>query len=358
MNTIGGQRNSEDGGAVKRLLRGLVSHSSSRRAAVLAGALFLVGAAATPRPAQAAIVERVVAVVGERPVLLSELRQRARPHLYRIVMSTQNASQQAAAESEMFRELLTRIIDERLEEQAADKAHLTVTPEEVDNGIRQVAAQARLDPKQLVAEAKRQGLTEQDYRDEIRRQVLEGKLIQLRVRGRVRVTEQDARAAYNTYVKDLAQQSPVELRILVLSIPPGTSQQTAAARVTLAEELSRRARSGEDFCELVLQYSDDPSTKNTCGSRGPVPLQALFPELQDVARTQKPGETSAPIVFKDPTGQQAVLVVQSIASQGKAPPFDEVKEQMMERAYIEATERQRKQWLQELRRGVYIDVRL
>jgi len=31
---------------------------------------------------------------------------------------------------------------------------------------------------------------------------------------------------------------------------------------------------------------------------------------------------------------------------------------MLERAYVEATERQRKQWLQELRQGVYIDVRL
>ena len=339
-------------GTVKRFLRGLLAPAS------LAGAAFLTTAAVVPRPAEAAIVERVVAVVGERPILLSELRQRARPHLFRIAMSTQNPSQQAAAESEMFRELLTRLIDERLEEQAADKAHLTVTPEEVDNGIRQVAAQARLDPKQLIAEAKRQGLSEQDYRDEIRRQVLEGKLIQLRVRGRVRVTDQDARNAYNNYVRDLAQQSPVDLRILVLSIPPGSSQQTATARVTLAEELSRRARAGEDFCELVLEYSDDPSTKNTCGSRGPVPLQALFPELQEVARTQAPGETSAPIVFKDPTGQQAVLVVQTVATQGKAPPFEQVKEQMMERAFVEATERQRKQWLQELRRGVYIDVRL
>ena len=332
--------------------------ASSARVAALGAAVFSVLAAAVPGQADAAIVERIVAVVGERPILLSELRQRARPHLYRIAASTQNASQQAAAESEMFRELLTRLIDERLEEQAADKAHLTVTPDEVDNGIRQVAAQARLDPKQLVSEAKRQGLTEQDYRDEIRRQVLEGKLIQLRVRGRVRVTDQDARSTYNAYVKDLAQQSPVDLRILVLSIPPGTSQQTAQARVTLAEELSRRAKAGDDFCDLVLQYSDDPSTKQTCGSRGPVPLNALFPELQDVARTQKPGETSAPIVFKDPTGQQAVLVVQTVATQGAAPPFERVKDQMMERAFVEATEKQRKMWLMELRRGVYIDVRL
>ena len=277
---------------VKHLLRRSVA--TCARACVLAGAVFVGATAVAPRPAEAAIVERIVAVVGERPILLSELRQRARPHLVRIALSTQNPSQQAAAESEMFRELLTRLIDERLEEQAADKAHLTVTPEEVDNGIRQVAAQARIDPKQLVAEAKRQGLTEQDYRDEIRRQVLEGKLIQLRVRGRVRVTDQDARSTYNTFVKEMGQQSSVDLRILVVSIPPGASQQTATARVVLAEELSRRGNAGEDFCQLVLEYSDDPSTKHSCGSRGPMALSMLLPELQEVAKHQKPGETSAP----------------------------------------------------------------
>lgn len=311
-----------------------------------------------PKTAEASIVERIVAVVGERPILLSELRLRARPFLYRIAQQTQNATQQAAAESEVFRDVLTRLIDERLEEQAADKAHLTVTPEEVDNGIRQVAQQARLDPKQLIAEAKRSGLTEQDYRDEIRRQVLEGKLIQLRVRGRVRVTEQDARAYYTRYARDMAQQQPVDLRILVLIIPGGSSQQTQNARMALGEEISRRGNAGESFCDLVTNYSDDQRTKPTCGSNGPVPLHMLQPELQQVATTLKPGEVSAPILFRDPTGNQAVLVVQVNNTQAKAPPYDQVKDQMMERAFVEATERQRKLWLQELRRGIYIDVRL
>lgn len=345
--------------------RGVHLHSRSSGRAAGARGLGVVGllgvalaSLTTASPSEAAIVERIVAVVGERPILLSELRQRARPHLYRIAAATQNPSQAAAAESDMFRELLSRLIDERLEEQAADKAHLTVTPEEVDNGIRQVAAQARIDPRQLVAEAKRQGLTEQDYRDEIRRQVLEGKLIQLRVRGRVRVTEQDARASYNAWMKEMASQSPVEPRILVLTIPPGATQQTAAARVALGEELSRRGKAGEDFCQLVVDYSDDTATKTTCGSRGAVPLQALFPELQEIAKRQKPGEVSSPLVFRDPTGQQAVLVVQMASTHTAPPPFDEVKEQMMERAFVDATERQRKAWLEELRRGMYVDVRL
>lgn len=311
------------------------------------------------RPADASIVERVVAVVGERPILLSELRQRARPMLLRIAATTKNATEQAAQESEMFRELLNRLIEERLEESAADKAHIGVSPEEVDNGIRQVAAQARLDARQLIAEAKRQGLSEQDYRDEIRRQVLEGKLIQLRVRGRVRVSEQDARSTYNRVVKETSEQQPTDLRILVLQVAAGSSQETVAARMALGEEISRRGKAGEDFCELVRTYSNNPQTKNTCGSSGAIPLRMLLPELQSLATTLAAGEVSSPVMFQDPAGQQAVLVVQqSTQPQTKVPPFEQIKEQMMERAFVEKTEHQRKVWLQELRRGMYIDVRL
>lgn len=335
----------------------MIRPRSPRVGRLLAGAALLVGIAAG-RPADASIVERIVAVVGERPILLSELRSRGRPHLWRIAASTPNPTQQAAQESEMFRELLNRLIDERLEEGAADKAHITVSPEEVDNGIRQVAAQTKLQPKDVIAEAKRQGLTEQDYRDEIRRQVLEGKLIQLRVRGRVRVTEQDARAAYGRWLKEVQQQHPVDLKIIVLQIAPGSTAEKAAAIEALGQELSNRARRGDDFCELVTNYSQDPTTKNTCGSRGPVPTSMLFPELQQVAGTLKPGETAAPIPFRDPMGNSAVLVVQLASQQPQIPPYDQVKDQMMERSFVDATERQRKLWLTELRRGVYIDVRL
>jgi peptidyl-prolyl cis-trans isomerase SurA len=311
-----------------------------------------------PRPAEATIVERIVAVVGERPILLSELRHRALPHRYRIAMSVQNPTQLAQAESELYRELLTRMIDERLEEQAADKAHLTVTPEEVDNGIRQVASQSNLAPRDVIEEAKRQGLTEQDYRDEIRRQVLEGKLMNLRVRNRVRVSEVESRAAYTRWAREVTEQSPVDVRFIVLNVGPGATQQDTQDRITFAEEITGRARAGEDFCQLVLDHSEEPTLKDRCGSRGPIPISSLPNEIQGLATSLKPGQTGDPVFFRDAMGNSAVLVVQLAPEQPKLPSYEEVREQMMERAFYDALERQKKLWLQELRRGVYIDVRL
>jgi peptidyl-prolyl cis-trans isomerase SurA len=180
----------------------------------------------------------------------------------------------------------------------------------------------------------------------------------LRVRGRVRVTDQDARAAYGHLVKQIQLESPVDLKILALAVAPGATQPQVDAQTTVASGLARRARSGEDFCKLVQEYSMDPTTKNTCGSRGPIPINQLNGELATAAKTLRPGEISDAIYFRDPMGNQAILVVQMAGQQPRVPPYEEVREQMMERAFVESTDRQRKLWLQALRRGVYNDIRL
>ncbi len=323
-----------------------------RLLATAAAAAFVFGLSMAPRQADAAIVERIVAVVGERPILLSELRHRARPYLYRIAAAQLNPAQQAAEESKAFKDVLNRMIDDRLEEHAADKGRIVVTPEEVDAAVRNVAAQAKVKPSDLIAEVKRQGLSEQDYRDELRRQLLEGKLVQLRVRGRVRVSEQDARTAYAHWLKDMGGQPFIDVRILPLRILPGSTSQEAAAREALATEIATRARRGEDFCKLVEQHSDDPATKATCGSHGMQPWNALIPPLQELVKDVPAGETAGPLRL-----DEAILVVQ-VARFSPLPRFEEVKDSMMERAFSEVMERQRKLWLAELRRGIYLDVRL
>jgi peptidyl-prolyl cis-trans isomerase SurA len=159
----------------------------------VAAALLALSAMLHAPASQGAIVERVVAVVGERPILLSDLLHRAEPHLARIRDAALDDARRAAAESTLHRELLERMIDERLEEVAAERAHLAVSPDEIDAALRNIATAAGLSVFALVAEAKRQGLAEQAYKDELRRQILEAKLLELRVRGRVRPSE-DARA--------------------------------------------------------------------------------------------------------------------------------------------------------------------
>ncbi len=327
--------------------------------ACLVGLAVLVGSA---RPARAIIVERIVAVIGERPVLWTELVRRAGPTRIQIRSQTHDPNVVAVQEQEMYKELLDRMIDDRLEEQQADRAHINVTSEEVDRGIANIAAQAQAQQgrpvtvQDVYGEVHRRGMTDQDFRDEIRRQILEGKLIELRVRPRVRVTDQDARASYQHWVQELKDKEPVDMRILALRVLPQWTKQQLDARMALAQDIAQRARSGEDFCALVSQYSDDVSTRSSCGSRGPQSLAAQPPPIQEAVRALKPGAVSDPLPVH--MAQDDAIVILMPLGEAHAPPFEQVKSEMEQQALIEALERARKQWLQDLRRNVYIDVRL
>jgi peptidyl-prolyl cis-trans isomerase SurA len=328
----------------------------------LSGLALLGAVAASSSAARATIVERVVAVIGERPVLWTELLHRASSGRVQIRTQTRDPNIISLQEQEMYKELLDRMIDDRLEEQQADKAHISVAPEEIDRGIANIAAQAQAQQGRpvtvddVMAEVRRRGLGEQDFRDEIRRQILEGKLIELRVRPRVHVTDQDAFAAYQHWVKEVRDQQTVDVRILALRVPAGASQATLVSRMGLAQDLAAKVRAGEDFCKLVQQYSDDLSSRPSCGSRGPQPFATLLPAIQDSVRATKPGTVSDPIAVN--LGQEEAIVLLMPLGEARVPPYGDVKDDMMQKALIEGLERARKQWLADLRRNVYIDVRL
>lgn len=317
-------------------------------------AFVLVGLFADVEP-----LDRIAGIVGDKPVFLSELRRRARPHFYRIDYMGGDAKQREAAKKETLRQVLDRIVEERIEAAEADRAHITVDDAEITNGIKMVAEQAKLTPAELVAEAKKQGMTEADYKEEIRRQILEGKLVQLRVRGRVKVTEADARAVYATWVKEqTGADAPVDLRILVLGLPAKATEDEKKAKEALAARIASQAKSGADFCTLVTTHSEDPTTKANCGSRGPMPRSMLLADIAKATASLEPGKTADPVFFTDPTGARGYLVIQRAPGAPPAvAPFEKVKEQMMSRAMTEATERARKQWLEELRKPVYVEVK-
>src|SRR5262245_13783176 len=115
--------------------------------------------ASLPIVARATVAERIVAIVGEHAILLSDMRQRARPFLLQIQQKMPSGAQQAAAESELYKQLIERMVDDRIEQQAAERAHLSVTAEEIDNGIKNVASQQGISVDRLVEEATKTGLS-------------------------------------------------------------------------------------------------------------------------------------------------------------------------------------------------------
>jgi peptidyl-prolyl cis-trans isomerase SurA len=328
------------------------------------------GVTFAPRAAHAVVVERVVAVIGDRPILLSELRARAKPFLIEIARKMPPGPQQAAAESQIFRELLEKMIDDELEGQAADKAHVTVTSDEVDGGLRNIAGSQGLSVPDLVRNALRSGLTEQDYRDELRRQLLEGKMLQLRVKGRVRITEEDVKAMFDRIVREERKRREYQARWIVLRVPAGSSPAAEAERQDLAAELVKRARKGEDFGALAKQYSDDTKTRDAGGDLGirapqgapqvtAGKRQPLAPEFDVALSSLDPGQVTEPIKSADSTQGNAIVILQLVDRQtSRYTTYDAGKNEMLQRLQSEILDKAKRKWLDELKSHTHLDVRL
>ena len=324
-------------------------------------ALWLLALVGLAGAARGAVVERVVAVVGDRAVLLSDLRQRAKPLLLQIQQRTAAGAQRAAAESQLFKELLQRMVDERLEAQQADKSHVAVSSDEIEAALRNIAAREGLTAEQLVSEATKIGTTPQEYRDEMRRQLLQVKLLQLRVKSRIRITDEEVNATYARLVRLDRHRLGCRVAWVVLHVPEGSSPAARADRQDLAERIASTARAGRDasgrpvdFATLVRSFSDDTASREQGGNLGWRKPGELAHAIEDELSKLEVGQVSSPFTYKD-----AIVVMKVLEREpSQLPPLSQARDEVAQRAYNEQMEKIRKQWLQELRRGVYVDVRL
>lgn len=311
----------------------------------------LLGLSAT---AEAAIIERVVAVVGDKAILLTDVKDRAKPFATRLQQEVPTGAQRAAATSQLYRQLLDRMIDEELEERAAIRSKLAISAQEIDGAMERIASQNGMGVEQLVNEAIKSGLSQEDYRAEIRRQVLEAKLMNLRLQGRIRVTEEDLQTEYRRIVMDERQKLSFGAAWIVIAAPRTASGSDAHDRQLLAERISTDARRGEDFGQLAARWSEDPQTRNSQGKLGKLKPKQLPNELDRVLMGMNVGEVSPPIRL----GDQLVVVKLLERDESSLPGFNEARDELQNRVYMAKMNKARRRWLEGLRRTTHVDVRL
>lgn len=323
------------------------------RAALVAVALAAPLGVAAP-PARAAVVERIVAIVGERAILLSDLRERARPFLVRIEAELPPGARRSAAQSQLFKVLLDRMIDEELEQKAAQKARIAITSREIDEALARIARQNQTTVTELVSEAVRSGLNERQYRDEIRRQVLEARLISLRLQGRVRVTDEDLRSAYRELLSEERSKQKYRAAWIVLDAPAADSVARQAELRAQADRIVGDARRGDDFGALARRWSVDERTRDKAGDLGwRVPGQLAL-NVERALLALDVGDVSAPLRV----GDKLVIVRMNEREETELPSFDEARNELGERVYLEKMNKARRQWLDGLRRRTHVDIRM
>lgn len=168
---------------------------SGMRAALWLGLtlLLLSGPARAERPPGWVEVDRVVAVVNQDVILASEVARRVAP-----LRPGPGKPPPAGAE----RQILEQMIDETLLAQEAARARITVPDADVEGAIQEIKRQNRLDDAGLARALADQGYTMELYREDLRQQILRLRAINLVIRPRVVVRDDELLAAYNEAKKN------------------------------------------------------------------------------------------------------------------------------------------------------------
>ncbi len=239
------------------------------------------------------VLDRVVAVVDKEIILFSELEAQLQLHS---IQTRTNLSDEAVRDS-LRKELLDRMIEDKvLLVQAERDTSINVTNKEVDEAL---TAQIERIKSQFPSEdafleqLRAEGLTlkglQDQYRDEVKNQILKDMLIQRRLAG-VRVSSGEVKRFYEAN-KDSLPEKPAGVRLAHILFGTQPGQATRDSLLQYADLIRQKAIEGEDFALLARTYSDDPSGTEG-GDLGWFSRGEMVPGFEEVAFGLQPGQIS------------------------------------------------------------------
>jgi peptidyl-prolyl cis-trans isomerase SurA len=295
-----------------------------------------------PERSDVEVIERVVADVGDEAIFLSELRRRAVPFLGQIAQAPTMVEREAALEA-LYTQLLDHLVDEILIEHAATEMQVTVSRADVDRAIENVRRQSELDEDEFWNAVRRQGFTESQYREDVRRQLLKLKVLNQRARGRVNVDENAVRARYDQMVRRTNRASCFIVSDRFFPV-------LADAGATGVADVRRQAEAVRAEITPATFHDADNAVR-----LGRVCEGQMRDDLEDAIAGLTEGAISDPVQV--PEGIH-LFYLESRVGAAEVPSFESVRQQMAREMMEEAMGRMERQFLDELRRDEVIVRRL
>lgn len=328
-----------------------------RRVRIFSGSflLILLISTLTPLYISAEVVDKVVAVVNDEVITLSELNEETTA-LTRVLVK-EHPDEPVSAVMDQARDLaLNGMIERRLIMQKAKKYKVTVTDEDVQAAYERMRNGLGLTPAEFKQKLENSGLSQESYKKKLKAQILQSRLLSYDVRSKIIVTDQMVLDYYNKNYKTKVGNGGYYLLQMGFSWPKSDDpeklsedkQQTRAK----AEKVYQLAKNGEDFKSLAEKFSDLPSASDG-GDIGVFTLDEMAPFMRDAVAELHPGELSQ--IVETPAGFQffKLLTMQDEAVAEKTA-FDAVKEEIRAKLFEEKLKVAYTAWVKKLKDEAYI----
>ena len=240
-------------------------------------------------------LDRIAAVVNDGVVLQSELNEQ----VAQITERLRAAKAELPAQSVIRDQVLERLIVQEIEMQRADRAGLKINDETLNNAMTEVAQRNGISLSQLPKALATEGLDYNAYREGMRKALTQRLLQQRDVIQRINVSSREIDQYLDRQAKHPSATSEYNVSHILIAVPQEASAAQVEAAQKKADDITARARKGEDFAKLAVAYSNSQTALDggTLGWRKGTELPTL---LADTVTSLKAGEVGSPI--RAPTG--------------------------------------------------------
>ncbi|MFZ4212896.1 peptidylprolyl isomerase SurA [Pantoea endophytica] len=254
--------------------------------------MLILGVAITANTAFAApqVVDKVAAVVNNGVVLESDV-----DNMMRTVKSqAQQANQQLPDDKTLRHQILERQVMDAIILQMGERAGVQITDQQLDQAIQNIAAQNRMSLDQLRSRLAYDGMNYNDYRAQIRKEMLISEVRNNEVRRRVTILPQEVDTLATQVGAQNTQGTELNISQILLPLSENPTQQQVDDQETLARQLVAQLKGGADFGKLAVTYSADPQALKG-GNMGWGKIEELPTLFSQALSTAKKGDIVGPI---------------------------------------------------------------
>ena len=254
--------------------------------------------------------------------------------------------------SEQHKDLLRNLIDQQLWLSKGKDLGITGDTELVKrlDDIRKQYNMATIED--LEAAAKEQGVSFEDFKQNIRNQIVTQEVMRQEVGQKIQFTPGEATEYYNEHKQDYAQPESEKLSEILISTGDNADQAKIDAAKAKADDVEARLHSGGDFTQLARSFSDGP-TAASGGDLGTFKRGALAKVLEDKTFALETGQWTDPIQTRQ--GWVILKVVQHTV--GGAAPYKDVEPQVEEALYMSRMEPAIRGYLTTMREQAFINIK-
>ncbi len=293
------------------------------------------------------VVEDIVARINDQIISRSDVDHAAQQLEQDAAQNKLNEPQLAQAQ----RDLLRDMIDEQLLLSKAKEMGLNVDAEVVRK-LDEIRKENHMDSlDDLEKAARSQGVNFEDFKAQIRNQILKQKVVGDEVGRKLQLSESEEKKYYQAHIAEFQQPEQIKLSEILVPLPDSPTPEQINQAEAKANELKTKIMQGGDFADMAKKYSGGPSAAQG-GDLGLWKRGALAKVLEDQTFDLKPGESTQPIR----TRQGFVILKVTEHDQAGPAPIKEVEPQIQEAIYMQQMQPALRAYLTKLREDSYVKI--